>query len=193
MSKSAKWLVGILIVLTVVSVAAVVYTAAHRDDKDEEDQAESVKTPAHVSLENGSAVITIDQQTQGREGIRVVPVTQTSMRAELRGTAVLLAVSDLATLRNGYVAARTKFERDQVDLSVSRSQYERTKTLDGQNQNMSLKAMQDAEATNRTNQSQVTADEQEAKLQLDTVRQRWGGVLAVWIAVNRPILDPVLE
>jgi hypothetical protein len=192
-SKSAKWLVGIVIALAVVSVAVVVFTAAHRGDKDEEDQAESVKTPSHVSVENGSTVITLDPQTQGREGIRVAPVTQASRHAELRGTAVLLAVTDLATMRNSYVAARTKFERDQVDLSVSRSQYERTKTLYEQNQNMSLKAMQDAEATYRNNQAQVSADEQEAKLQLDTVRQRWGGVLADWIAGNRPILDPVLE
>ena len=100
MSKSAKWLVGILIALTLVSVAAVIFTAAHRGDKDEEDQEESVKTPSHVSVENGSAVVTLDQQTQAREAIRVAPVTRASMRAELRGTAVLLAVSDLATLRN---------------------------------------------------------------------------------------------
>jgi len=193
MSKSAKWLVGILIALTVVSVAVVVFTAAHRADKDEEDQEESVKTPSHVSVENGNTVIALDQQTQGREGIRVAPVTQASMRAELRGSAVLLAVSDLATLRNNYVAARTKLQRDRVDLSVSRSQYERTKILYEQNQNMSLKAMQDAEASYRNNQAQVSADQQEAKLQLDTVRQRWGGALADWIAGNRPMLDPVLE
>ncbi len=166
MSKLAKWLVGILIAVAVVSVALVVFTAARPGDKDEEDQEESVKTPSHVSVENGKTVITLDQQTQGLEGIRVAPVTQASMRAELRGTAVLLAVSDLATLRNSYVAARTKFERDQVDLNVSRSQYERTKSLYEQNQNMSLKAMQDAEATYRNNQAQVSADEQEAKLQL---------------------------
>jgi len=193
MSKSAKWLVGILIALTVVSVAVVVFTTAHRGDKDEEDQEESVKTPSHVSVENGSTVIILDQQTQGREGIRVAPVTRASMRAELRGTAVLLAVNDLATLRNNYVAARTKLQRDQVDLRVSRSQYERTKTLYEQNQNMSLKAMQDAEATYRNNQAQVSADVQEAKLQLDTVRQRWGGVIADWIASNRSILDSALE
>ncbi len=193
MSKSAKWLVGILIALTVVSVAVVVFTTAHRGDKDEEDQEESVKTPSHVSVENGSTVIILDQQTQEREGIRVAPVTRASMRAELRGTAVLLAVNDLATLRNNYVAARTKLQRDQVDLSVSRSQYERTKTLYEQNQNMSLKAMQDAEATYRNNQAQVSADVQEAKLQLDTVRQRWGGVIADWIASNRSILDSALE
>src|SRR5207245_4007914 len=125
MSKSAKWLVGILIALTVVSVAAVIFTAAHRGDKDEEDQEESVKTPSHVSVENGSTVITLDQQTQRREGIRVAPVTQASMRAELRGSAVVLAASDFATLRNDYVAARTKFAPHPSDLGVSHSQYDR--------------------------------------------------------------------
>ena len=193
MSKSMKWFVGILIAMTAVSIVVVVFTAAHRADTDEEDQEESVKTPSHVSIENGNTLISLDPQTEEREGIRVVTVTQTVMRPELHVTAVLLAVNDLATLRNNYVAARTKVERDRVDLDVSRSQYERTKALYEQNQNMSLKAMQDAEAPYRNTQAQVSADDQEVKLQLDTVRQRWGGVIAGWIATNKPILEPILE
>jgi hypothetical protein len=193
MSKSMKWLIGLLIVVTAVSIVVAVLTSAHRADTDEEDQEESVKTPSHVSVENGNTIISLDPQTEEREGIRVVNVMQTSMRSELRGTAVLLAVNDLASLRNNYVTARTKVERDRVDLDVSRSRYQRTKALYEQNQNMSLQALQDAEATYRNTQAQVGADEQDSKLQLDTVRQRWGGVIADWIANNKQTLEPVLE
>ena len=193
MSKSMKWFVGLLIAMTAVSIVVVVFTAAHRADKDEGDEEESVKTLSHVTIENGITVIALDPQTQKREGIQTVQLTQTSMRSKLRATAVLLSVNDLATLRNNYVAAQTKVERDRVDLDVSRSQYERTKSLYEQNQNVSLKAMQDAEATYRNTQAQVNGDEQDVKLQLDTVRQRWGGVIAGWIATNKAILEPILE
>lgn len=193
MTKLMKWLIGILIAVTAASIVVVVFTAAHHADTDEEAQEEAVQTPSHVSVENGSTVIRLDPQTQDREGIGIVNVMQTSMRSKLRGTAVLLAVNDLASLRNSYVAARTKAERDRVDLDVSRNRYERTKALYDQNQNMSLQAMQDAEATYRNTQAQVSADEQDTKLQLDTVRQRWGGVIVDWIAGHKPILESVLE
>ncbi len=193
MSKSVKWLVGILIALTAISVVAVVFMAAKRGDTDEDKEQEAVKAPSHVSVQNGRTVITLDTATQAREGIQVAAPAETALRTELRATAVLMPATDLANLRNSYIAARTKLERDQVNLSVSRSQYERTKALYQENQNMSLKAMQDAEAAYRELEAQLRADEQDAKLQLDTVRQRWGSVVAAWIRDHSGRVDAVLE
>lgn len=194
MSKSVKLLVGFLIAFTLISVAAMAFIAAKHSDKDQgEDEQEAVKTPSHLSVQNGRTVITLDGRTQAREGIRVEPLDETSRHTELSATAVLLAVNDLATLRNSYVAAVTKLHRDQVDLATSRSQYERTKTLYDENQNMSLQALQNADGMYRNNQAQVTADEQDPNLQLDTVRQHWGTGVADWIQINSPTLNVLLE
>jgi hypothetical protein len=193
MSRSAKWLVGILVAIAAISILAMVFMAARRRDTDKEEEQEAVKAPSHVSLQNGHTILTLDAATQAREGIEIAPLARTSMRAELRGTAVLMPVNELASLRNSYVAAHTRLQRDEVNLSVSRSQYERTKTLYEENQNMSLRAMQDAEGFYRNNLAQVTADEQEAKLELDTARQRFGPVVASWVVGNNPTLDAILE
>jgi len=192
MSRSVKWLVEILIVVTAISIAAAVFMAAERGDTDDADEERAVKMPSHVTMQNGRVIITLDPQTQAQEGIQVAPLRQASMRKELRGTAVLLSVADLANAQNSYVAARTKLQRDQINLNVSRSQYERIKTLYDQDQNMSLKERQDSEATYRNNEAQVRADEQDAKLQLDTVRQRWGQA-ANWMATDSPVLQAILE
>jgi hypothetical protein len=193
MSKSAKWLVAVLGAITAASVVAVVFMAAQRAGEDEQDAEESVRTPSHVSVRDGRTVITLDPDTQTREGIRVVPLAQTSMRAQLRGTAILLAATDLAAVRNNYVAGRARLEREQVDLHVFSSQYERVKTLYQQNENMSLKAMEDAEAAFRGSQAQVKADEQDVRLQLNTAGQRWGAVVADWVASGGPVLERILE
>ena len=193
MSRSAQWLIGILAVTTALSIAAVVWMlAANRPDVDEDAQ-QAVKAPSHVSAQNGLTVVTLDAQTQAREGIRVAPLRDTSMQNELQGTAVLLPVTELATLRNSYVAARARLDRDHVDAGTSRSEYERTKTLYEEDQNMSLKAMQDAEAAYRNNVTHVTADEQDASLQLDAARQRWGRAAADWIARSSPALNAVVD
>lgn len=191
MSKSLKYLIAVLIAMAAVSAIAVVFTA-HRPDADDEDKDEAVKAPSRVVMQNGQTVVRLSEQAQAREGIRVAPVAQTSMRSELRGTAVLLPVNDLVTARDSYVAARTKLQRDQQDLSLARSQAERTRTLYQQNQNMSLQAMQSADAAYRNAQAQFAADEQDARLQLDAVRQRWGTVVTNWISGDSPALEAVL-
>lgn len=191
MSKSLKYLIAVLIAMAAVSAIAVVFTA-HRPDADDEDKDEAVKAPSRVVMQNGQTVVRLSEQVQAREGIRVAPVAQTSMRSELRGTAVLLPVNDLVTARDSYVAARTKLQRDQQDLSLARSQAERTRTLYQQNQNMSLQAMQSADTAYRNAQVQFAADEQDARLQLDAVRQRWGTVVTNWISEDSPALEAVL-
>ncbi|HEV2467891.1 MAG TPA: hypothetical protein VGS78_01750 [Candidatus Sulfotelmatobacter sp.] len=192
MSRPIRWLLAILIAITAISIASAVYVSANHSDTDEDEQ-EAVKTPSHVFEQNGVTIITLDPATQAREGIRVEPLKETASHDELRANAILLPVNDLATLRNAYVAAQTKLNRDKVDLSISQSQYERTRTLYGENQNMSLMAMQTAEAAYRNNQAQVTADQQDSKLQLDTIRQRWGDAVAKWVSDGSPTLDAVLE
>ena len=192
MSRPLRWLFAVLITLTAISIASVVYVSANRPDTDK-DQEEAVKTPSHVSVQNGVTFVSLDAVTQAREGIRVEPVSESSRRTELRAISVILPVSALAALRNSYVAARAKVERDRVDLATSRDQYQRVKKLYEENQNMSLQAMQSAEATYRNNQAQVTADEQDANLQLDTIRQNWGNIVEKWVSSNSPILDGVLE
>jgi len=194
MSKRIKWLVAALLAITAVSVIAVAFMAAHlADTADDEDEEAAVKTQSHVFVQNGQTMIRLGPRTQGREGIGAEPLRQASMHAQLRGTAVLMAPNELAVLHNTYVAARAKLQRDQVDLSLARSQSERTRKLYQQNQNMSLKAMQEAEAAWRADQAQTEADKQEAELQLQTARQRWGPVVAGWVADNTPALQSVLE
>lgn len=192
MSKRMRWLFAVMLAITAVCVVAVVFMAARHPGTDDEDEEEAVKTPSHVLVENGRTVIRLSPQTQAREGIRAVPVEQTTRRAELRATAVLLPAGDLAALRNNYLAARTKLQTDQLALNAARIQEQRVTALYRQNQNMSLKAMQDAEAAYRTDQAQVEADEQLAELQLDSVRQRWGAAATKWMSGNSPVLGAVL-
>ena len=192
MSQRTKWLLAALLAVSAISVIAVVFMAAHRPESDEDEEA-AVKAPSHVQVENGRAVLRLSPETQAREGIRVEPVQQQTRRAELRGVAVLLPTGELAGLRNSYVAARARVARDELQIKVARSQYQRIKTLYQQNQNMSLKAMQDAQAAYGASQAQIEADQQEAELQLDTARQRWGPVVAGWVADNSRSLAEVLQ
>jgi hypothetical protein len=191
MNKKMKWFIALLTAITACSLAAAVFVVAQRPDTD--DELEVVKAPSHVSTQNGRTVITLDAQTQAQEQIKVTALTRRSIRAELRGTAVLLTPTELAILRNNYVAARAKVEQGGAEAAVSKSSYERIKSLFEQNQNMSLKATQDAEVTYRNSQAQLQAAEQDAKLQLNTVRQHWGTVIADWVAGSTPVLEPILE
>lgn len=192
MRNRVKWLLIIVFGLAIPSMLGVALMAAHRSKRPEADE-ESKAVPPDVSPRQTGAV-TLDPATQDREGIRVEALKQISRRGELTGIAVVLSAVDLANARNSYfAAAHTNLQRDRTNLRVARSQYERVKKLYEEDQNMSLKAMQDAESAYHNSEAQLATDQQDASLELDVVRQQWGKTVAAWIANGSKALDAVLE
>jgi hypothetical protein len=191
MNRSTKWLVVVLLILTVASITGMALMAAHRADPQDKDDA-AASAPSPTAPANGT--VTIDAQAQRREGIRVLAVKRATMHAQVQGFAVVLGVADLVNARNSYVAAaQTQLNRDRVNLDTARIEYQRVKKLYDEDQNMSLKATQDADTAYRNAQARMATDLQDARLQLDVVRQRWGPAVTSWIESNSSVLESVLE
>lgn len=193
MNKSTKWLVAVLVALTIASITGMALMAAHRaDPQDKDDSAPAASPQTTAPAANGT--VSLDVQTQKREGIRVEAVKPITMRAQVQGFAVVLGVADLVNARNSYfAAAQTQLTRDRANLDAARIEYQRVKKLYDEDQNMSLKATQDAETAYRNAQARLSTDLQDGRLQLDVVRQRWGNTVTEWVENNSPVLESVLE
>lgn len=193
MNTFTKWLIAALIAITASSIVGIALMAARRagpQDQDEDAQATATQAPAQEA--NGT--IQLDTQTQRREGIRVDTVKPMTERTQVQGFAVVLGVADLVNARNNFIAAgQTKLQRDRANLDAARIEYERVKKLYDEDQNMSLKATQDAEAAYRDAQAQLAMDRQDARLQLDVVRQRWGSTVTGWMENDAAALESVLQ
>lgn len=193
MSRSSKWLIAMLLILIATSIVGMALTATHRADPQDRDEARQT-APSQALAQSANGVVNLDVQTQQREGIRVEPVTPIAMRSQLEGFALVLGVADLVNARNSYVAAaRTSLERDRANLNTTEIDYERVKKLYDEDQNMSLKATQDAKTAYRNAEAQMNTDRQDAQLQLDVVRQRWGNTVTEWVENNSPVLESVLQ
>jgi hypothetical protein len=163
-------------------------------DKDDENrQAQAKKSPAQVSVENGQTVLTLDSPTQSRLGLDVASLTATVTRGQATFPAVVLSVQDLTTSRNTYIAAQTQVQKANVEAQVAHKEYTRLKTLFAENQNISEKSLQSAEATLRANEADVRAGEQQLTLQESIARQEWGSVASKWTVEGSPELARILD
>jgi hypothetical protein len=192
MNTHVRQFLSVLVGIALIAVAGFALMAAHRADHPAPPSQETV-APTRSAAQSAEGTLTLNVATQAHEGIQVQRLKQTSMRSESHGTAVVLSVADLANARTSYfMAARTKLERDRMNVNVMQSQYQRVKTLYEENQNMSLKAMEDAQTAYRDSQAQLATDQQDARLELDVVRQKWGAAVTNWLANDSPVLDSVL-
>src|SRR5260370_22359181 len=166
----------------------------NRVDKDDEDrQAQAKKGPAQISTENGQTVLTLDSSTQNRLGLEVATLAATVTREQATFPAVVVSVQDLAASRNGYIASQTQVQKTHVAAEVARKGYTRLKILFEEDQNISEKALQTAEATLRANEADERAGEQQLTLQESLARQEWGSVVAKWTVEGSPQLQRILD
>lgn len=193
MNRSTKWLVAVLIALTIASITGMALMAAHHSDPQDKDDARAAAS-SQATAPAATGMVSVDPPTQRREGVRVEAVKPITMRAQVQGFAVVLGITDLVNARNTYFAAsQTQLTRDRANLDAARIEYQRVKKLYDEDQNMSLKATQDADTAYRNAQARLTTDLQDARLQLDVVRQRWGNTVTGWIENNSPVLESVLD
>jgi hypothetical protein len=163
-------------------------------DKDEEGrQAQAKKGPAQISTENGQTVLTLDSPTQNRLGLEVATLAATVTRAQATFPAAVLSTQDLAVSRNNFVAAQAQIQKAHVAAEVARKEYTRLKTLFEQNQNISEKSLQFAEATLEANEADVRVGEQQQTLQESIARQEWGDVATKWAMKGSPELQRILD
>ncbi len=150
------------------------------DKKVESREAQAKKVPAEITVENGQTLITLDEPTQKRLGFTVASLASTVTRAQATYPAVVLSVQELATFRNTYVASQAQLQKARVQSDLAGKEYARLKALFGENQNISEKSLQSAEAALQSDEAEVRAGEQQLNLQASSLRQEWGDVVAKW-------------
>ncbi len=150
--------------LTVLAMLTLLGGCRNRADKKvEHTEAQSKKAPAQITVENGQTVIRLDAATQQRLGFTVATLASTVTRTQATFPAVVLSVQELATFRNTYVATQAQLQRARVQADVARKEYTRLKALFGENQNISEKSLQSAEAALQLDEADVRAAEQQLK------------------------------
>jgi hypothetical protein len=149
------------------------------DSDDEEDR--PISAPPRLSTEHGQTVVTLDPETLSRSGIVVEPLTAATHRAGSSAYGSVLDLTDLASLRGAFTAARARVEKGRAALAASQAEFERLQTLYADQRNASQKALQEAAAKARSDEAEVGAAEGALEDQRALARQRWGVVVAGWL------------
>jgi hypothetical protein len=182
--------VGILIV-TLLAITLLGACKTRFDQDDAGRQAQAKKGPAQVSVENGQTVVSVDTSTQNRLGLEVATLTTNFASPQVTSPAVVLAVQDLATFRNNYIATEAQLQKSRLEADVARKEYARLKSLFDENQNISEKSLQSAEGALKVNEADERFGEQQLTLQKSLLGQEWGGVVAKWTTENSPELQRI--
>ena len=149
------------------------------------DAASAASPTPVVTKVNGVTTVTLDAATQAGNGIRAEPLAAAQYRDEAVASAVVVDLQPLIALRTRYAAAATERTTAAALQEAARQEYERNRALYAQDQNVSLKALQAAQASERAASARAEAASRALADVRGALRTQYGETLAQWAADPR--------
>lgn len=155
---------------------------------------EEPEKPAKTASQSATETAhTLDEAAIRMGGIVAARLKSISHQQEVHALGVVLSIQELNDLHNNYAAVKAQTEVAQTTASASRKEYERLKTLNADNRNVSDKAFQAAETVWRSDESREKAAVEALHTIEQNAKQQWGIPLAKAIVSNAPLFRRVSE
>lgn len=184
---------GLALMLAVILARLIVPSRKAAADQNDDDAEQAIKPPSRLSIQNGETILTLDTRTQSQAGVTVASLKEVTSRGEMTAPVIVLSAQGLVSARASYTAEQINLEKAQVNVHVAQEEYDRLKILYEGRQNASHKSVQAARGNLRSDQADVEGAQQVLALQVDAVRQTWGGAIAKWVADGSASLDRVFN
>ena len=138
-------------------------------------------TPAPVPAKAEEAgVVIVDAKSQARSGITTAPLQKTTYRPEFAAYGVVVDLQPLLALRTRDATAAADVRSAETAVKTSRDEYDRNRLLFADDRNVSLKALEAAEATYRADQARLQSASATLREVSASARQQFGEVIARW-------------
>ena len=196
--KQSSALGGWLLAATAVAVAvgAILvwgFFSGRNEAAVEVEREQQVKAPLRVSTKNGETLITLDAETQQRNGIETAVLTPTPYHEQARAYGMVLDIARLTALSNNYANAKAQVQTAQAKLGMSRPALERAQKLYEFQQAISQAQKESAEAAFVADQASLAAAEAQVRTLRATAYQEWGSVLGRSLVDGSPMISRLIE
>jgi hypothetical protein len=136
-----KTIILFVIGMAVAGLAIWGFVAGRKELAQEQARERPISVPSRVVSGEAGTAVTFDPQTQKLADIGVAAVEQTTHRGETLALATVLSPQALTDLRNHFVAVTAQTDQAVAALAASRREYERLKSLHGDERNISDRAL----------------------------------------------------
>ncbi|MDD2833165.1 MAG: hypothetical protein PHD12_04050 [Methylotenera sp.] len=140
---------------------------------------DEIETPQRVITQEGATTINISAATQVQSGIYTTPLSASAHQANVSTYGNVLSIESLIELRSRYLSASNEMEAIKASLMHNKNEWQRFKTLNLDDKNMSDKAVAAALANVKSDELRISGIESQLKSIEESLLQSWGKPLTV--------------
>lgn len=142
------------------------------------EQEEEIESPSRVSTVEGINTVTLPIATQLNSGIKTAKIASTSFQGEVKSFGSVVAIDQLIDAKANFLSLQANLRLAQAGTQQKVQQYQRLKTLNADNKNVSDLALQEALAVVNADQATINSLELQIKNLKYSLQLKWGKTLA---------------
>ena len=178
MSKKISLVIGGQALLIVALFWVLIFYGKDEYEAYQNSHEDEIATPNHMSEKDGINIVSLSAATQQNSGITTAKVASSSFADTLKSSGSVIAIDSLIEAKADYLRAKSEIALTRTANSNNLQQYQRLKTLNEDDKNVSDKVVQDALAAVNGDKAKITVAELQLSNLNSAVKLQWGETLS---------------
>jgi hypothetical protein len=190
-NKKAALIIGLQALLIVILFWMLVFYGKDEYEDFRTEQEEEIESIDRVTEEEGVSIVSLSPAVQKNSGISTAPVSTMSYQDEIKSFGTVVPIDTLIEAKTKLLNLSAEIASLKAGSQQHQAQYQRLKTLNADDKNVSDFAVQQALALVNADKANINSKSLALRNLQSNIRLKWGTSLAKMILSNQP--SPLLK
>ena len=178
MNKKLSLIIGVQALFIIALFWVLIFYAKDEYEAYQNSHEDEIATPNHIAEKDGVNIVSLSAATQQNSGITTAKVVNSSFAGKAKSTGSVIAIDSLIEAKANYLRTKSQIALARATSSNNLQQYQRLKTLNEDDKNVSDKVAQEALATVNADKANLMATELQLSNLHNAVKLQWGETLS---------------
>ena len=178
MNKKLALIIGVQALLIIALFWVLIFYGKDEYETFQNSHKDEIATPNRISEKDGINMVSLSAATQLNSGITTAKVVSSSFAGKVKGIGSVVAIDSLVEAKASYLRAQSEIALAHAASGNNMQQYQRLKTLNDDDKNVSDKVVQDALASVNGDKAKIVATELQLNNLKSAIKLQWGETLA---------------
>ena len=178
MTKKTSLIIILQALLIVVLFWVLVFYSKDEFESYQNEQEEEIESLNRVSTNEGVNIVSLSPATQQNSGIQTIKINSANFNGEIKSFGNVISIDGLTEAKSRYLSLISDIGIAKAANSHNLKQYQRLKTLNADDKNVSDQALQAAQANVEADNAKISANQLQLKNLIANTKLQWGEQLA---------------
>ena len=178
MTKKTSLIIILQALLIVALFWVLVFYSKDEFESYQNEQEEEIESLNRVSTNEGVNIVSLSPATQQNSGIQTIKINSANFNGEIKSFGNVISIDGLTEAKSRYLSLISDIGIAKAANSHNLKQYQRLKTLNADDKNVSDQALQAAQANVEADNAKISANQLQLKNLIANTKLQWGEQLA---------------